>query len=184
MVQPLWKMVWQFLTKLNIFLPYNPAPGLVGIYPNELKTCPEKNLHTDVHNSCIRNCQNLDAIKISFRDFSGGPVVKTSPSNAGGTCLIPCRGAKIPHASGPKNQNIKQKQYCNKFNKDLKKKKISFSRQMDKPWYAHTMEYDSALKQNMLSSHEKTRSKLKCILLNERRQSEKVILYDSNYMTF
>ena len=30
------------------------------------------------------------------------------------------RGAKIPHASGPKNQNIKQKQYCNKFNKDFK----------------------------------------------------------------
>ena len=31
--------------------------------------------------------------------------------------------AKIPHASQPKNQNIKQKQYCNKFNEDLKKKK-------------------------------------------------------------
>ena len=30
-------------------------------------------------------------------------------------------GAKIPHASRPKNQNIKQKQYCNKFNKDFKK---------------------------------------------------------------
>ena len=36
---------------------------------------------------------------------------------------------KIPHASQPKKQNIKQEQYCNKFNKDLKngprkKKKI------------------------------------------------------------
>ena len=38
----------------------------------------------------------------------------------GGTGLIPGRGAKIPHASLPKNQNIKQKQYCNKFNKDFK----------------------------------------------------------------
>ena len=28
-------------------------------------------------------------------------------------------GAKIPHASQPKNQNTKQKQYCNKFNKDF-----------------------------------------------------------------
>ena len=27
---------------------------------------------------------------------------------------------KIPRASQPKQQNIKQKQYCNKFNKDLK----------------------------------------------------------------
>ena len=48
-------------------------------------------------------------------------MVKTSPSNAGGAGLIPGWGAKIPHASWPKNQNIKQKQYCNKFNKDLKK---------------------------------------------------------------
>ena len=50
-------------------------------------------------------------------------MVKTSPSNAGGVGLIlgiPGRGAKIPHVSRPKNQNIKQKQYCNKFNKDFK----------------------------------------------------------------
>ena len=46
-------------------------------------------------------------------------MVKTSPSNAGGAGLIPGQGAKIPHASGPKNQKIKQKQYCNKFNKDF-----------------------------------------------------------------
>ena len=39
-------------------------------------------------------------------------------SSAGGTGSIP--GAEIPHALGPKNQNIKQKQYCNKFNKDFK----------------------------------------------------------------
>ena len=47
-------------------------------------------------------------------------MVKTSPSNAGGADSIPGRGAEIPHASRPKNQNIKQKQYCNKFNKDFK----------------------------------------------------------------
>ena len=44
-------------------------------------------------------------------------MVTTSPSNAGGAGLIPGWGAKIPHASRPKNQNIKQKQYCNEFNK-------------------------------------------------------------------
>ena len=55
-----------------------------------------------------------------FWDFTGGPVVKTSPSNAGGVGSIPGQGAKIPRALGPKNQNIKQKQYCNKFNKDFK----------------------------------------------------------------
>ena len=36
--QPLWKTVWQFLTKLNTLLPYNPATALFGTYPKELKT--------------------------------------------------------------------------------------------------------------------------------------------------
>ena len=31
------------------------------------------------------------------------------------------QGAKIPHNSWLKTQNTKQKQYCKKFNKDLKK---------------------------------------------------------------
>ena len=51
-------------------------------------------------------------------------MVKTLPSSAGGAGSIPGRGAKIPHGSRPNNQNIKQKQYCNKFNKDLKKKMV------------------------------------------------------------
>ena len=57
---------------------------------------------------------------IRNRDFPGSPVVKTSPSNAGSAGSIPGQGIKIPHASRPKHQNIKQKQYCNKFNKDFK----------------------------------------------------------------
>ena len=55
-----------------------------------------------------------------FRDFPGIPVVKTLPSSAGGAGSIPGQRAKIPRALQPKNQNGKQKQYCNKFNKDLK----------------------------------------------------------------
>ena len=54
-------------------------------------------------------------------DFPGSPGIKTSPSNAGGAGLTPGWGAEIPHASQPKNQNTKkQKQYCNKFNKNFK----------------------------------------------------------------
>ena len=41
------------------------------------------------------------------------------PSNAGGGGLILDWGAKIPHASQSENRNMKQKQYCNKFNKDF-----------------------------------------------------------------
>ena len=33
---------------------------------------------------------------------------------------VPGQGTEIPRAAGPKSQNIKQKQYCNKFNKDFK----------------------------------------------------------------
>ena len=61
------------------------------------------------------------SIFLKIWDFPGSPEVKTSPSNAGGVGSIPGRGAKIPHASRPKNQkHKKKKQYCNKFNKDFK----------------------------------------------------------------
>ena len=38
MIQPLWKGVWWFLTKLNTLLPHNPAIIFLNIYPNEMKT--------------------------------------------------------------------------------------------------------------------------------------------------
>ena len=65
-------------------------------------------------------------------DFPGGPVVKTSPSSAGGVGSVPGQGAKIPHASEPKNQNIKQQQYCNKFNKDFKTKMKNIKKEKGK----------------------------------------------------
>ena len=55
-----------------------------------------------------------------MKDFSGSPVIKTLPSNARSAGSIPGWGAKISPASQAKNQKIKQKQYCNKFNKDFK----------------------------------------------------------------
>ena len=55
-----------------------------------------------------------------YEDFLGGPVVQTSSSRAAGVGSIPRWEAEIPHASWPKNQNIKQEQYCNKFNKVFK----------------------------------------------------------------
>ena len=47
-------------------------------------------------------------------------MVKTLPVHTGDVGSIPGRGAKILHVSGPKNQNINQKQYCNKLRKDFK----------------------------------------------------------------
>ena len=61
-------------------------------------TCPLRNLYASQEEL--------------VRDLPGSLVVKTLPSNTGGACSIPGWGAKIPHVSWPKNQNIDQKQYC------------------------------------------------------------------------
>ena len=37
MIQPLWKMVWRFLKKLEIKPSHDPAIQLLGIYPEETK---------------------------------------------------------------------------------------------------------------------------------------------------
>ena len=76
-------------------------------------------------------------------DFPGGPVVKTLPSNAGGAGSIPGWGAKTPHASRPKTQNIKQKQCCNKCNKDFKngphKEKKIFKKKRTPMWSMYSV---------------------------------------------
>ena len=38
LVQPVWKIVWRFLKKLKIELPYDPAVPLLGIYLKNMKT--------------------------------------------------------------------------------------------------------------------------------------------------
>ena len=38
MAQPLWKTIWQYLTKLNILLPYGSAIMFLDVYLKELKT--------------------------------------------------------------------------------------------------------------------------------------------------
>ena len=48
-------------------------------------------------------------------------MVAISRSSAEGDVgSIPGWGAGISHDSRPRSQNVKQKQYCNKFNKDFK----------------------------------------------------------------
>ena len=73
------------------------------------------------------------------KDFLGGPAVKTLLSNAEVPCSIPGQGARIPPASRPKHQNIKNRNntvtnsiktflngphYKKKKKKNLKKKKV------------------------------------------------------------
>ena len=37
LLQPLWRAVWRFLTKLELELPYDPAIPLLGIYTKETR---------------------------------------------------------------------------------------------------------------------------------------------------
>ena len=55
-------------------------------------------------------------------DVTGDRSKLESDAVKNNTAQEPGMLAKIPHVCRPKNQNIKQKQHCNKFNKDLKKK--------------------------------------------------------------
>ena len=57
----------------------------------------------------MRSSNRLPKAKLHTWDFPGGPVVKTSPSNAGGAGLIPALGPKIPRASKPKKKKAKCK---------------------------------------------------------------------------
>ena len=38
LIKPLWKIVWRFLRKLNIELPYDPTIPFLGTYPNKTIT--------------------------------------------------------------------------------------------------------------------------------------------------
>ena len=46
LVQPPWKTVWNFLRKLKMGLPFDPAIPLLGLYPKSPKTSIQKNLCT------------------------------------------------------------------------------------------------------------------------------------------
>ena len=47
-------------------------------------------------------------------------MAKALPSSVRDAGSIPGQGAKVPHASWPIKQNIRQDQHCNKFSKDFK----------------------------------------------------------------
>ena len=50
----------QFLKKLNIELPYNPAILLLGIYTKELTSVLKRYLHIHVHSSIIHKSQDIE----------------------------------------------------------------------------------------------------------------------------
>ena len=61
LVQPLWNTVWNFLRKLNMELPFDPAIPLLRLYPKKPETPIQKNLRIHCHSSTIYNSQVLEA---------------------------------------------------------------------------------------------------------------------------
>lgn len=63
LVQPFWKIAWQFLKEFNIELPFDTAISLLGIYSREIKTCLPKSLYTNVHSIIIQKSQMVGIIQ-------------------------------------------------------------------------------------------------------------------------
>ena len=53
LVQPLWRIVWRFLKKLKLELPYHPVIPLLGIYPEKMKTLIQKDMSTPVFTAAL-----------------------------------------------------------------------------------------------------------------------------------
>ena len=68
----------------------------------ELKAKNSRMHNAEERRSELETRMEITQSKEQTGDFPGGPVVKTSPSKAGGVYSIPGRGAKIPNASWPK----------------------------------------------------------------------------------
>ena len=95
-----------------MLLPYTSLPSLVIkslgvlVWSKSLITL-RKMIHSTKNRSDI-------IIKSGWMDFPGSPAGRISPSNAGGVSSILGWRANNPDTSQPTNQNMKQKQYCNK----------------------------------------------------------------------
>ena len=62
-IQPLWKTVWHFLTKLNIHLPNDAAIALLCIYPREKKTSVHTKTCTQMYMAAVFITQSWKQLK-------------------------------------------------------------------------------------------------------------------------
>ena len=90
------------------------SAGELGSIPRSGRSPGEGN-GNPLQYSCLENPIDRGAWQATVRGVTRvrqDLVAKPSP---------PPQGGQIPHASRTKNQSMKQKQYCNKFNKYFKK---------------------------------------------------------------
>lgn len=63
--QPLWKIAWKFLKKLNIELSFDPEIPLLQIYPRN-ENIYHRKTYTNVYASIIHNSQKVEINQISI----------------------------------------------------------------------------------------------------------------------
>ena len=66
MGQSIWKIVWQFLVKLNIYLLFDPAHIFGCLSQRNENLCPHENLYMNVYSSFIPNSPNMEIAQMSF----------------------------------------------------------------------------------------------------------------------
>ena len=105
---------------------------MLWVFRLEIVTFPQRTIRLKSFLLWVAKVLAKWSLDIPSWDFPDNPVVKTLHSNTGGVGSILGCWAKILHASGPENQKkktkqnpknkqtMKQKQYCNKFNKNFK----------------------------------------------------------------
>lgn len=77
MVQPFWKAIWKFLTKLYILPPCDLTITFLGIYPNKLKTSARAKIYTQMF---IATLLIIAKIQKQPRHPSIGEQINSSPS--------------------------------------------------------------------------------------------------------
>ena len=135
-VQPLWKTVWQFLIKLNIFLLYIPVVILPAVNSNSWKLIAHKNLHRSyflIHKDkyCISKGHIHLKCKTMWPNFCSQHVHNSS-------------GCEVLLHRDVYSSLIHNCQ-------DLEVTKRFFSRWTDKLWYIQTMESHSVPKKWAIS---------------------------------
>ena len=87
MVQPPWKTLQQFIKKLEVELPYDPATLVLGIYLEEPKARSQRDICTSMFITPL-----FTTVKMWKQDFPGGALVKNPPANAVDTGSSPVLG--------------------------------------------------------------------------------------------
>jgi hypothetical protein len=65
LIQPLWKSIWRFLSKLQIDLPKDPNYTTLGHTPRRYPTRPQEQVFYYVHISLISDSQKLETTQMS-----------------------------------------------------------------------------------------------------------------------